>query len=134
MRAVQVAAGLICQDGRYLIARRKANVHLGGLWEFPGGRCESGESLEECLRRELREELAIVISRPVPFQTIRYEYPEKTVELHFFRCAIVEGQASAVDCAEIRWVEPHEFASFEFPPADQPVVDALLHEAAGLSR
>ncbi|TLY30105.1 MAG: NUDIX domain-containing protein, partial [Nitrospirae bacterium] len=69
---IQVAAGLILHEGRYLIAQRKVGVHLGGLWEFPGGKCEPGESLEDCLRRELREELGIEITTLVPFHVIRH--------------------------------------------------------------
>jgi len=88
---IQVAAGLISRDGRYLIARRKAGVHLGGFWEFPGGKREQGESLEACLRRELREELGIEVTLPVFFRIISHAYPEKTVELHFFRCSIAAG-------------------------------------------
>ncbi len=122
---IQVAAGLICQEGRYLIARRKSGVHLGGLWEFPGGKREAGETLEDCLRRELREELSITVTDPVHFQVIRHEYPERTVELHFFRCAIAEGQVKPVDCAEVKWIAPEEFGQFAFPPADRPVLEAL---------
>lgn len=122
---IQVAAGLILREGRYLIAQRKVGVHLGGLWEFPGGKCEPGESLEDCLRRELWEELGIEISTPVPFHVIRHEYPEKTVELHFFRCSIQDGQAQALNCEDLCWVTPEELAKFEFPPADQPLIQAL---------
>lgn len=131
MPVVEVAAGLVYRDGRYLIARRKAGVHLAGFWEFPGGKREQGETLEECLQRELFEELNIRIDLPVPFHVVRHQYPEKTVELHFFRCGIETGQASALDCAEIRWVWPHELADFEFPPADRPVIEVLLQEARG---
>ena len=122
---VQVAAGLIFRDGRYLIARRKAGTHLGGLWEFPGGKCERGESLEDCLRRELREELGIDITSPVHFRTIRHDYPSKIVELHFFHCAISRGEAVALDCEEVRWVMPNEMTDYEFPPADRPLIKAL---------
>lgn len=131
MKVVEVAAGLVYRDGRYLIARRKADVHLAGFWEFPGGKREPGETLEECLQRELFEELNIRIDWPMPFHVVRHQYPEKTVELHFFRCGIETGQASAIDCAEIRWVWPHELADFEFPPADRPVIEILRQEAIG---
>jgi len=122
---IQVAAGLILHEGRYLIAQRKVGVHLGGLWEFPGGKCEPGEALEDCLRRELREELGIEITTLVPFHIIRHEYPEKTVELHFFHCSIRDGQAQALDCEEIRWVAPEELTKYEFPEADRPLIQAL---------
>jgi len=125
---VQVAAGLICREGRYLIARRKADTHLGGLWEFPGGKREADESLEACLLRELREELGIDVMAPIPFRVIRHAYPQKTVELHFFRCAVRRGEAQALDCDEIRWVMPCELAQYEFPPADQPLIEALQHQ------
>lgn len=122
---VQVAAGLIVRKGRYLIARRRAGTHLGGLWEFPGGKCEPGESLEVCLRRELREELGITVTAPAPFRVIRHKYPAKTVELHFFRCAVSRGEARALDCEEVRWVTPKEMGRYEFPPADRPLIAAL---------
>lgn len=128
MKVVEVAAGLVYREGRYLIARRKTGVHLAGFWEFPGGKREPGETLEECLQRELFEELNIRIDVPIPFQIVRHQYPEKTVELHFFRCGIESGQATAIDCAEIRWVWPHELADFEFPPADRLVIEALRRQ------
>jgi mutator protein MutT len=131
MKVIEVAAGLICRDGRYLIALRKPGVHLAGFWEFPGGKREAGETLEECLQRELFEELNIRIDVPLPFQVIRHQYPEKTVELHFFMCRIESGDATAIDCAEIRWVWPYELDAFEFPPADRPVVEALQRETMG---
>lgn len=129
MMVIEVAAGLIQRDGRYLIARRKAGVHLAGYWEFPGGKREAGESLEECLQRELLEELNVRVDTPVPYRIVRHEYSEKIVELHFFRCAIESGEAEALDCAELRWVSPGEFAHFTFPPADGVILDALQREA-----
>jgi 8-oxo-dGTP diphosphatase len=124
---IQVAAGLIVQDGRYLISRRKAESHLGGLWEFPGGKVEQNESLERCLRRELREELGIEITEPVRFQVIQHDYPDKTVELHFFFCSITNGRARALACDEIRWVTPEEMTGLEFPAADRSLIEALQH-------
>ncbi|MEK6603360.1 MAG: 8-oxo-dGTP diphosphatase MutT [Nitrospirota bacterium] len=125
---IQVAAALIIREGRYLITQRRADVHLGGLWEFPGGKRESGESLEDCLRRELREELGIEISHPVLFRVIRHDYPEKSVELHFFKCAIASGLPRPLGCEDLRWVAPEELDQFPLPPADQPLVEALCGE------
>jgi 8-oxo-dGTP diphosphatase len=124
--AVQVAAGLISRDGRYLITRRKSETHLGGCWEFPGGKRHADESLEDCLRRELREELGIEISAPVPVTTFPYEYPDRTVELHFFHCTIEKGEPQAIGCDEIQWVAPDELSRFEFPPADSSLIDSLV--------
>ena len=131
MKVIEVAAGLVFCEGRYLIARRKPGVHLAGFWEFPGGKREPGETLEECLRRELFEELSIRIDVPIPFQIVRHEYADKTVELHFFHCRIETGCAIAIDCAEIRWVWPYELEDFEFPPADRPIIEALRRQTMG---
>jgi 8-oxo-dGTP diphosphatase len=131
MKVIEVAVGLVFCDGRYLIARRKPGVHLAGFWEFPGGKREAGETLEECLRRELFEELSICIDVPIPFQIIRHQYAEKTVELHFFHCRIETGDATAIDCTEVRWVWPHELGDFTFPPADRPIIEALRRQTMG---
>lgn len=129
--SVQVAAGLISREGCYLITRRKAGVHLGGLWEFPGGKREPGESLEDCLRREVREELGVEITWPVLFRVIRHDYPEISVELHFFHCSIREGQARPLGCEDLRWVAPTELRQVELPPADKPLIEALCAQAEG---
>ena len=125
---IQVAAALIAREGRYLITRRKADVHLGGLWEFPGGKREAGESLEDCLRREILEELGVEITELVPFQVLRHEYPEKAVELHFFRCSILSGVPRPLGCDDLQWVAPNDLSKFPLPPADRPLVDLLLAE------
>jgi 8-oxo-dGTP diphosphatase len=125
---IQVAAGLIKKDHRYLITKRPADVHLGGFWEFPGGKQEPGESLEECLQRELKEELGIDIIPGAPFHIIRHEYPEKLVELHFFCCTIHNGAPRTLGCEEWRWVTATDLLNFEFPPADRPIIDMLQHE------
>lgn len=129
MNVVEVAAGIIRREGRYLIARRKPGVHLAGFWEFPGGKREADESLTECLQRELFEELGVRVEVPIPFRIIRHEYREKIVELHFFHCAIEEGEAAPIDCEEIRWVRPDELTDFEFPPADRVIIEALRGHA-----
>ena len=128
---VQVAAGLIVREGRYLITKRKSHVHLGGRWEFPGGKRELGESLEACLRRELREELGIEITAPEPFQVVRHDYPDRSVELHFYRCSIAGGDVRSLDCESIAWALPSELTQFEFPPADRGLIEGLQREALG---
>jgi 8-oxo-dGTP diphosphatase len=129
-KPVQVAAGLIMKDGQYLITRRKAGVHLQGLWEFPGGKREPGESLEECLKRELREELGIEITTPVLFHVVRHDYPEKAVELFFFCCSIKAGQPKPLGCEVFQWVMPVDLPNYAFPPADESLIK-LLREQAG---
>lgn len=123
--SIQVAAAVIQRDGRYLITQRSAHTHLAGYWEFPGGKQEEGESLEACLVREVREELNVEVSEITPFIVIHHDYPDKSVDLHFFLCTLVKGELKALGCADFRWVHPEEFANFSFPPADEPVVTQL---------
>ncbi len=134
MQVIEVAAGLIHRDGRYLIARRKPGVHLAGFWEFPGGKREIGESLMECLQRELFEELSIRIDQPIAYRVIRHDYLDQIIELHFFLCAIEQGEPVPIGCEEIRWVYPEDLTQFTFPPADYAVIDALRRDAFGVSR
>jgi mutator protein MutT len=125
---VQVAAAVICCDGRYLITRRKPGTHLEGLWEFPGGKREPGETLEDCLRRELREELGAEISEPVLFKALRHDYPDKSVELHFFRCTIAPGGVPLLEGIDLKWVPAEQLSSFAFPEADGALVRALQNQ------
>lgn len=134
MQIIEVAVGLICRNGRYLIARRKPGSHLAGFWEFPGGKRETGESLTECLQRELLEELGIRVDLPVPYRIIRHDYMDRIIELHFFRCAIEKGDPAPIDCEEIRWVHPKDLTQFEFPPADYAIIEALRRDALGVSQ
>lgn len=134
MQIIEVAVGLICRNGRYLIARRKPGSHLAGFWEFPGGKRETGESLTECLQRELFEELGIRVDLPVPYRSIRHDYMDRIIELHFFRCAIEKGDPTPIDCEEIRWVHPEDLTQFEFPPADYAIIEALRRDALGVSQ
>jgi 8-oxo-dGTP diphosphatase len=128
---IVVAAAIIQQEEKFLLTRRKPESDLGGLWEFPGGKKESGETLEGCLRREVKEELGVEISELQLFHSLRHQYPEKEVELHFFTCSIIQGHPQALDCAEIAWVHKHELISYEFPPADIPVLQKIIQ--AGFS-
>jgi mutator protein MutT len=123
---IDVAAALIQDDaGRYLITRRPAGTHLGGLWEFPGGKREPGETLEECLRRELTEELGGRFAVGEEVETVTWRYPDKTVALHFFRCRVIAGPIEPRRCAELAWVPPGRLAEYDFPPADRALVDRL---------
>lgn len=122
----QVAAAIIIKKGQYLIARRRGGTHLGGLWEFPGGKRESGESLEDCLRRELSEELGIEVTPPRPFTVVQHDYPEKSVELHFFFCSVLKGVPRALGCDDVCWVLPEDLLTYEFPEADRSVIAGLV--------
>jgi 8-oxo-dGTP diphosphatase len=121
-----VAAGLIEDTaGRYLITRRRRGTHLEGLWEFPGGKQEAHETLEACLRRELHEELAATFEIGDAVETIRWDYPEKTVVLHFFRCRVAAGTIAPRESQEMAWVEPERLGEYCFPPADRVLIDRL---------
>ena len=129
MSITEVAAALIRDEhGRYLLARRPAGVHLAGLWEFPGGKRDSGESLEECLRRELAEELGATFTVGEHVDTIVWTYADTTIALSFFRCRLENGQIEARTAEEIAWVAPERLADYEFPPADRALVDRLRAE------
>jgi len=122
---VEVAAAVIAQDGRYLITQRTSRSHLEGLWEFPGGKRQPGESLEACLRRELREELDVDVSVGEKVYETSWEYPERKVILHFFRCQIAGGTISPTEGQAFRWVSPGDLIRYNFPPADAELVQAL---------
>jgi len=123
---IVVAAAIIQQEEKFLLTKRKPGSDLGGLWEFPGGKKESGETLEGCLRREVKEELGVEISEPNFFHSLRHQYSDKEVELHFFTCSIIQGNPQALDCAEMAWVPKHELISYKFPPADISVLMKIL--------
>ncbi|HEX5532089.1 MAG TPA: 8-oxo-dGTP diphosphatase MutT [Methylomirabilota bacterium] len=121
---VEVVAAVIERAGRILIARRPAASHLGGLWEFPGGKRHPGESAEAALVREIREELDAAVAVGELLDTVDWVYPDKTVRLRFFRCAL-RGDARPAEGQEIAWVTPAELRAYEFPPADAGLVERL---------
>jgi mutator protein MutT len=125
MPTIEVSAALIFRDGKLLITRRQADAHLGGLWEFPGGKLEPGETFEQCLVREIREELGIQISVGALFEEITHDYPEKSVRLKFFICELLSGEPQARGCAAFNWIGRQELGGFEFPAADARLLEKL---------
>jgi len=126
MKHLDVAVAIVFHDSKVLIARRKAGAVLGGYWEFPGGKCEPGETLEECVRRELLEELAMSVHPVVSFAPIQYQYPDRRVCLHSFLCTHDTGEPQLLACDEIRWVEPHQLRALKFPPANDKLIDQVI--------
>ena len=120
-----VAAAIIEREGRFLLTKRREGTPFGGFWEFPGGKQQDGESLVECLRREVWEELQILVTPPVLFATVRHTYPECLVELNFFRCSLESGLPHPVGCADMAWVPRNRLHTFTFPPADETVLKKL---------
>ena len=122
--AIVVTAAVIERDGRFLVTRRQKGAHLEGFWEFPGGKCDLGESLEACLARELREELAVAARIGAEVFTTTHSYEERRVELHFFACELL-GEPVPQLGQEMRWVPRAELAALEFPPADAELIARL---------
>jgi 8-oxo-dGTP diphosphatase len=123
MRIV-VAAAIIRRGDAFLLTRRQAGVHLEGYWEFPGGKCEPGESLEACLVRELREELAVTATVRAEVFTVTHEYDDRSVELHFSACDLV-GEPVPQQGQEMQWVPRTELQNLTFPPADRELIGFL---------
>ena len=124
-KVVEVSAGLVFRNGTLLITQRPADGHLGGLWEFPGGKREPQESFQECLVRELREELGIEVEVGENIETITHEYPEKTVVLQFFVCQWRQHEPQAIGCPAFQWITSAELDGFEFPAADARLLQRL---------
>lgn len=125
---INVTAGLIFKNGRILIAKRPPGYHLSGLWEFPGGKQEPHETLEECLEREIKEELDIDTKAQKHFVTVNHEYEKKIVSLHVFECVHVGGIPRGLEGQDVKWVEPSELRQYEFPPPDQEVIKLLMSQ------
>jgi mutator protein MutT len=124
-QCVDVSAALIFRDGKLLITQRHAKSHLGGLWEFPGGKREPGESFEQCLVREIREELGVEISVGELFEEMAHDYPEKSVHLKFFLCHLLAGDPQPLDCAAVNWIKKAQLDAHEFPAADAQLLEQL---------
>ena len=121
---VVVAAAVVERDFKYLVTRRLKGTHLEGFWEFPGGKCEAGEAQHTCLIREIREELGCSVRVAEKLLSVTHAYPERTVELHFFRCDL-DGEPQALLGQEIRWVAGRDLQSLSFPPADTELIQLL---------
>jgi mutator protein MutT len=133
MDTVDVAIGVVLERGRVLICQRPENVTLPGLWEFPGGKRLPDESLEQCLARELREELAIEVRPVESLPPIQHDYPFARVRLHPFLCTRIEGEPHAIGCQQFQWIDPRQLPQFPFPPANAPLLKELIHRFAGPS-
>ncbi len=121
-----VAVGIVVgPDRRLLVCRRKAGGSFAGYWEFPGGKCEPGEPPEQCVRRELREELDITVTPTTPLPSIEHQYPKARVVLHPFICRLDGGTPVALSAAEFRWVHASELTTLRFPEANLDLVAAL---------
>ena len=121
----EVSAALIFRDHKLLITQRPAKAHLGGLWEFPGGKREPDETFEQCLVREIREELGVEIYVGKLFKSVTHAYPEKTVHLKFFLCRLECGEPQPLGCEALKWAGKSELKDYEFPAADTRLLEKL---------
>jgi 8-oxo-dGTP diphosphatase len=121
---IVVTAAVIERDGRFLITRRLRGTHLEGYWEFPGGKCDPGEALDACLRREIVEELGTDVRVDAEIYSVSHTYPERIVELHFFQCELL-GDPQPLLGQAMQWVLRDELATLSFPPADDELIVML---------
>src|SRR4051812_29471874 len=122
-RITDVAAGLGFRGGKLLVTLGYDDEPLGGLWEFPGGKVETGETFQQCLSRELHEELGITVEIDNLIETDTHAYPGKTVRLKFFRCRWVSGEPRTLGCADFKWVTAGDLGQYEFPAADAVLIE-----------
>ncbi len=120
-----VTAAIIQQDGNVLLAKRPSKGLLGGMWEFPGGKIERGEALEDCLIREIREELGATIRVCEPFGIYQHAYTHFRITLHAFFCELIEGEPKAIEAAELAWVNPGELQHYPMGKVDRQIARKL---------
>ncbi|MCW8125634.1 8-oxo-dGTP diphosphatase MutT [Microbulbifer halophilus] len=125
-KVIHVAVGVVMrEDGKILIARRPDHLHMGGRWEFPGGKVEEDETAQQALGRELLEEVAIEAKKLQPLTEIRHDYPEKTVLLDTWWVTDFEGEAKGSEGQQIAWIDTGELGDHQFPDANAPILEAI---------
>ncbi|MBW8189545.1 8-oxo-dGTP diphosphatase MutT [Neiella marina] len=126
MKQVHVAVGVIVRDGHIFLTRRAEHQHQGGKWEFPGGKCEAGETVQQALARELQEELAISTLKSEPLVVISHDYGDKQVKLDTHWVTEFSGEPASQEGLQGRWVAAAELAQYDFPEANKPILDKVL--------
>jgi mutator protein MutT len=130
MKQIDAAIAIIIRDEKVLICQRKDDDTFGGFWEFPGGKQECDETLEQCLARELREELNISAHPIHSFAAVVHEYPDAVVRLHPFLCEHKAGEPEHLECQATRWIEPVELRDYQFPPANEELIERIIQHLA----
>ncbi|MBF2056011.1 MAG: 8-oxo-dGTP diphosphatase MutT [Cyanobacterium sp. T60_A2020_053] len=122
----RISVAVIIDDSHnILIDQRPPHDSMGGYWEFPGGKIEEGETPEDCVIREIKEELGVDIVIDSHLMDINHNYPEFTLTLMVFKCHIIAGNPQPLESVEVRWVTPSELTNFQFPEANQAIIDLL---------
>lgn len=128
---IEVVAALIWDNERFMICQRPANKARGLLWEFVGGKVEAGETKEQALIRECREELAVTLSVQGEFMDVLHEYPDITVHLTLFSAVIAEGVPQKLEHNDIRWITPQQIPQYDFCPADEVLLQEIIRRTDG---
>jgi 8-oxo-dGTP diphosphatase len=123
-----VTAAVMLKDGKVLIAQRQAGSHMEFKWEFPGGKLEPDESPEECIVREIKEELDLDIQVIDIYKVVNFKYEEKDILLLCYHCKVLSGEGLPLECNDFRWVEREELAAYDYVPADLPIVEKLIKD------
>ena len=127
MKQIDAAIAVVTRGRRILVCQRHERDTFGGYWEFPGGKREAGETLEQCLARELMEELAIRARPVAPLTPIEHNYPHALVRLFPFVCELDEATVPrAIECQAMEWIDPPRVKSFKFPPANDALLDEVI--------
>lgn len=126
MSITEVVAALIWDGDKFMICQRPANKARALLWEFVGGKVETGETKEQALVRECREELDILLSVEDTFMDVTHEYPDLTVHLTLFNASIAEGIPQKLEHNDIRWITPREIENYDFCPADEEILAKII--------
>lgn len=122
----RIAVGIVFrQDGQVLIAQRLESSMLGGLWEFPGGKLEEGETLKACVERELKEEVGVDVEAKEELATVDHAYSHFSITLTAYVCRYVSGEIQALQCADVRWIDPTQLTDYAFPMANQKLFHYL---------
>jgi mutator protein MutT len=129
---IEAAIAVVSRDGRVLICQRRHDDDaLPGYWEFPGGKCEEGETLTQCLARELLEEVMIEAHPIRLLPPIEHDYPHARVRLHPFLCVHHDGEPQLLECEQAIWIEPHQLRRYRFPPANEDLIERVIEHFNG---
>jgi A/G-specific adenine glycosylase len=129
IKKIEVSAAVILKNGKTYIQQRMEGGLMGGLWEFPGGKLEIGETPEECLKREIREELGVGATRLKKIMTVKHSYTRFRVILHVFRCCLNKGRLHPTGCKQWKWVPPSRLSAYPFPAANVKILEYLVNGA-----
>lgn len=124
----RIAVAIVERNGKILIAQRRPGSHLGGLWEFPGGKVHEGESAEQAVVRECREEVGIGVRVDRVFARVEHEYEDRKIELVSYICTLEEGKPEPLHCMACEWVSPADLSHFQFPEANHSILKRLTEE------